>query len=90
MEKVGIKETLDVFEFAEHLSVKMVMALKDGIGLDDLRLLLDAELYKKGKDAVENIKLVDDEIKDLDLNEGEELASRGVLMAKNIAAALKG
>lgn len=86
---LGIEETMDVLNFAEYTSVKIVKALKDGIGFEDFQLLLDKEIYLKGKAAIENHKQIPAEIKDLDLNEGGQIAAKGVEMAKNIGAALK-
>lgn len=89
MEKHGIKETLEVLDFANLLAVKMIAALKDGAQLDDLKLLLDAELHAKGKAALDGFAIVKEELKDVSLDEAPELALKGIKMAKDVLEALK-
>lgn len=86
---MNIKETKELLDFCELLSVKMVKALKDGLGVDDAKVLLDAELWASGKAAVGGMSQVPAEMKDLDFQEAAELAVKAIHMAEAISRAAK-
>lgn len=75
-----IKETKEVLIALNEVTLVIAEALKDGFDAsEDLmivlnKLLLDEVFKAKIEAAFENISAVGDEIKDIDLNEGIELA----------------
>lgn len=88
-EKRGIKELLELVDFAEALTVKGIVAAKDGIGLEDTKLLVDPELWAKGKAAIDNVGEVGDEVKDIDVMEAKDLVVRAFDMVMAIVEATK-
>lgn len=76
---VGIKETKEALVGVNELAVLLVLRLKDGAGFDDImaiweKLGNDQEFKQKLSDAVKGISEVPAEVKDIDLNEGIDLA----------------
>jgi hypothetical protein len=76
MEKLGIKELVEVLDLAEHVAVKAVEASRDGLGLDDLAKLVDPLLWAKGRAAFVGAEQVPAEAKDLDIAEIRVLADK--------------
>lgn len=89
MEKIGIKETLEVLDLVEHVSVKTVEASRDGLGVEDLVKLVDPSLWVKGRAAVDGIGQVGAESKDLDISEVRALTDRLLVMVEKILEAAK-
>lgn len=78
-EKYGIKETKEALIGAIVLGVFVAERLRDGADLDDAKvlgekLLLDSAFRKKLQDAVDGMDMIDEEVDDLSLQEGIELA----------------
>jgi len=79
-EKHGVKESKEVLIGANEVSLVLVRLLKDGFQAgNDLSALVgelvsNEELKKALADAMDKIGKVDDELKDLSLSEGGELA----------------
>ncbi len=75
-----IKETKEVLVALNEVTLVIAEALKDGFdATEDLvailnKLVLDEAFKTKIEDAFENISAIGDELKDIDLNEGIELA----------------
>lgn len=90
MEKLGIKESLELLAGVELVAVTGIEVAKDGLGMDDLAKAV--ELVKKSEvlvEAVKGLNLVDDEVKDLDQAELLQLGAASFAMVKKIAAASK-
>ena len=83
-QKKGIQEVVELLDFAELAAVKVIAAGKDGFGLEDLSVLIDSELWSKGKLALEGVGQVGGEFKDLDGEEISLLVSKLFVMAKHI------
>lgn len=83
-EKKGIQNVIELLDFAELAAVKVIVAGKDGYALDDLSVLIDAELWSKGKLALEGVSDVGSEFKDLDAAEISALVGKLFVMAKHI------
>lgn len=93
-EKIGIKETKEVLEGLNVIAEEIISVAKDGIQVKDAAqivedLLLKPEFKAKLIAAVDNIKGVPAEIKDLDLVEGVELVKFEYDGVERIIKALK-
>ncbi len=78
MEKIELKETLELVKAVELLAVKAKIIIKDGIGAEDLAPAI--ELLKEINVILEGVKGADEavgELKDLDQ---EELVSLGLAL----------
>lgn len=84
-----IKETMEVMDFAEAVAVKVIVALKDGLSPADVAVLLDAELWAKGKVAVEGLAQIPGEVKDLSFDEAAQMSVKALKMAEAIVKAVK-
>lgn len=89
MEQKGIKETLEVLDFAEALGAKALGALKDGLQVSDAVAFLDKSLMDKGLLAAKGSGEVVSELKDLSFEEVQQLALRALAMAKALSEAAK-
>ena len=92
--KVGVKELSEGLEGANALSLYMVGALKDGLQVADLTGLLDKwkndeEFKAKLTAAAEGASKIPDEIKDIDVGEGIELAALQVKYVDDYIEAVK-
>ena len=88
-EKKGIKETIEVLDFLEDLGVKGIEVADDGLDVTDIPKLLDMDLYKSAKEAIDEMDEVDDELKDLSEEEAQVIAKRAVEIVYSIKAAVK-
>lgn len=75
----GIEESKELLVGVNEVALCLVTRLKDGLQLNDLtaimqKLLTDEEFKEKLQKAYEDVGDVKDEIKDLSLGEGLELA----------------
>jgi len=86
-EKKDIKNLLEVLDAAQGLVVVAIEQLKDGLSLDDIKIL--TANVGKLKTAVEGIGEVPEEIGDLDLGEVKELLAKAAEMVFAILAVLK-
>lgn len=94
MSQVGIKETKEALIGVNTLSLFLVERLKDGVQLDDAvavfgKLTADEEFKKIMGDAVEGIKAVPEEVKDLDVTEAVELITLQASFVPKFVEALK-
>ena len=92
--KIGIKETKEVLDGLNTVAEEIISVAKDGIQINDAAqivedLIVKPEFKAKLIAAVENIKGVPAEIKDLDLAEGVELVKFEYDGVKKIIEALK-
>jgi hypothetical protein len=87
MEKRGIKETLDVIEALEKVTLDILKAISDGISFDDINVIF-ANMGPL-KNAVEGISEIDDEMKDLDIQEIKALLDRATNLAFNLVDGVK-
>lgn len=90
MDKIGIKESLELLNGVEILAVASIEISKDGFGADDIAKAL--ELVKKSDaiiEAFKGIDQLDDEIKDLDQAELIQLGVASFSLVKKIAASIK-
>jgi hypothetical protein len=90
----GIKELKELLVAVNEVSLVLVKLLKDGIQLSDGmelvgKLVGDEEFKSKLAAAVEGITKLPAEIKDLDLQEGLELATVEIAFIPALVAALK-
>jgi hypothetical protein len=92
-EKHDIKETKEAIVALLAIGVFVAKRAKGGLDLSDLAALLeklkDDEFLAVVKAGVEGIEHVDDEIKDLDLSEGLELAGFAVPKLLDAVAQVK-
>lgn len=88
-EKKGIEELKAVLAFTNDAAVKAIAALKDGAQFSDLRVLMDPALALEAKAAYQGLAGLDDELKDLDLEEAEALVALCMANVKAIVAAVK-
>ena len=77
---LGIKETKEAFVGVNELALFLISRLKDGIGMDDAvaafqKLSTDEDFRNKLLEAVKGIEQVPAEIKDINMQEGMELAT---------------
>lgn len=93
---MDLKETREVLKGVEVLATKIIARIGDGVGVDDaIALATDGELRAAVTNAVNGIALVDDELKDLTLDETAELITAvtpvviGIIKAVKAAAAKK-
>lgn len=92
--KTGIKETKEAIIGLSDVSQLIISKAKDGLQMSDAmevvqKLLFDAEFKKVLEDAVNGIAVVPAEIKDLDVQEGIELAMLAIEEGKQVIEALK-
>lgn len=90
----GNKELKEALVGANALTLYMVGALKDGLQLEDVTDLLDKwkndeEFKKKLVDAAEGANKIPDEVKDMDVGEGIELAAVQVEFIDDYVEAVK-
>lgn len=83
----GIKETLDVIDAIEGLTIDTIESLKDGASLDDITVLF--KNLEPLKEALKGIDQIDDEMKDLDIEEIKMLTGKAVEMVFAIVAKVK-
>lgn len=93
-QKLGIKETKEVLDGLNVVAEEIISVAKDGIQVKDAAqivedLLLKPEFKSKLIAAVDNIKAVPAELKDLDLVEGVELVKFEYDGVERIIKALK-
>ena len=89
MSEVGIKETKEVISALKVLSETGVKAFADGVQITDLsHLSVLAAQFKTFQDAIEGIDKVDDEFKDLTLEEAKELVGEVFDLIEAIQAQL--
>lgn len=93
-EKLGIKETMEMLEGLNELSLFVIQKSKDGLQAKDgvelvEKLLLDADFKSKLSVAIEGINKVPAEIKDLDLNESFQLGKYEFEKIQEMVKALK-
>lgn len=91
---VGIKETKEALIGINELSIFLAKRLKDGVGVDDLAAAIDLlkndEAFKqKIMLAIDNIKAIPEEMKDVDMNEGIELVMTQVAYLPKLVDAFK-
>lgn len=82
-----IKETKELIAAVKKLSVDVIKGLKDGVQFDDINIIVGN--IDSIKVALEGISEVDDEIKDLDLNEIKDLVGDAIDMITAILEAVK-
>lgn len=88
--ELGIKESLEVIAAAKLVGVNVVAAAKDGIDMSDVQYAINiAKDSEKIVEAVKDVDLVDDEVKDLSQEELLQLGAAAFDMVKSIAAAAK-
>lgn len=89
--KYGIKNCKEVMELVKVVSLSMIGAIKvDGFQVDDLMSFLKSPEFEAAiGPALEDIKLVPEELKELDFFDGIALARSGYDLASQIIAALK-
>ena len=85
----GIKEVMEVLDLVEHLAVKGLDAAKDGIGIEDIAILLDPTLFAKANAAIGGLGDADDELKDLSIAEIKLVLDRLVDITAKVLTALK-
>lgn len=90
----GVKETRDVIKAVEKLAVVVTKHLKDGFqGTDAVAIITELatrpDVQAAVAEARDNIEAVKDEIKDVDVLEGCDLAVDGIGIAKAILTELK-
>ena len=92
-EKRGIKEVLDVMELSKAATLILIKRLKDGLGMDDVSFMIglanDEEFKMVLKQGLQDIKNVPAEIKDIDLNEGLQIATTLIASVPQFVLALK-
>lgn len=94
MEKVGIKEMKELLIAVNEVSVLLVKMFKDGVQLADAAALMAAiaaseELKEKLLAAYVGVGQIPAEMKDVDLQEGLELAGVQLSYIPKIVEALK-
>lgn len=89
MEKTttGIKETLELVQAVKGIALDSIDALKDGIDLDDIKILF--KNLDPLKTALEGIDKIDDEFKDLDVEEIKTIINEAVELVFAIIAKIK-
>lgn len=85
-DKKGLNELLEVLDLAEALTLKLMVAAKDGLSVADLALLIDADLLARARAAASGVSQVGDELKDVDLEEAGLLALRALKFLKTVRA----
>lgn len=87
---MDLKETKEVLKGVEVLATKIVARIGDGVGVDDvIALATDGELRNAVTAAVTGIGNVDDELKDLSVDEIAELVTAATPVIINIIKALR-
>ena len=92
--KVGVKETKEALVAVNEVSVLMAKRFKDGVQFEDFSAFYDAltkdeDFKAKTKAGWEGAKAIPDEVKDLDIGEGLELAAVQLDYVPAIIDALK-
>jgi hypothetical protein len=88
--ELGIKESLEVIAAAKLVGVNVVAAAKDGLDFSDAQYAINiAKDSEKIVEAVKDIGLVDDEVKDLSQEELLQLGMAAFDLVKSVAAANK-
>lgn len=82
-----IKELKEVLDAVDSITFTILDAAKDGFQFTDISTLLP--VFQKAKDALDGIKTVGEEVKDLDLNETKELVQWGVGFAFGLLEKIK-
>ena len=90
----GIVETKQAFVAVNEIGVYLAGKLKNGFQLSDAtdfvaKLVGDAEFQKVLKDAIEGATTIPDELGDIDLAEGLELATLALSYVPKYVEALK-
>lgn len=93
-EKLGVKETKEALIGFNELSLYLIGKFKDGVQLSDVTaivadIMAGHEIKEHITKALENVKAVPAEIKDLDLSEGLELGMYQAMQVPKILDALK-
>jgi hypothetical protein len=87
---VELKETKEVLRGVDVLATKIIARIADGVGVDDaIALATDGELRAAVTAAVNGIGLVDDELRDLTLDETAELIAAVTPVVLNIIKAIR-
>jgi len=94
MEKVGIKETKELLDGLNELSLEIISVAKDGLQVKDAaQIVMDIMMKPEFKDklakAIDGVGIIPQEIKDIDLEEGVELVKFEYDGVKKIMEALK-
>lgn len=92
--KVGIKETKELLDGLNSIAEEIISVAKDGIQIQDAiqiveDLITKPEFKAKLVAAVQNVKDIPAEIKDIDLSEGVELVQFEYNGVQRIIEALK-
>lgn len=79
MSKHGIKETKEMLEGIHEITLFLITIFKDGVDFSDFgaiwdKITDDADFRAKVEAAYEGYKKIPEELKDLELDEGLELA----------------
>ena len=82
-----IKELKEVLDAVDTSVFTILDAAKDGFQFNDLSAILP--VFQKVKDAMDGIKNVNEEIKDLDINETKELIQWGINFSFNLLEKIK-
>ena len=89
-EKIDIKETKELALGIMKLSMITMKHVKDGVDLEDaLKVLLEAAMDPEIKAALDGIKKVEDEAKDIDASEAVELVMAIAPKALELVQAIK-
>lgn len=83
----SLKETKELIFAVKMLTIDALKAAEDGISFDDLNVVF--KNIGNIKTAIEDIKAIGDEMKDLQPEEIKELVSEGVDLVFEIVAAVK-
>lgn len=87
----GIQETKDALEAVNLLSMSLIKIFKKHLGVVEIgaALLGDEELKAALVKAFDGISKIPDEVKDLDMNEGMELAIAQIQLIPKLIEVLK-
>lgn len=89
-EKAGIKETKELMLGLEKLILLMLSRFKDGVGIDDMGVIMAAVFTNhEFRDAINGISNLKKEFSDLDAGEVVELVTISAQMVPKILATLK-
>ena len=91
---MGIKELKEAVEAINEIAILLCERFKDGLGVDDAvaiydKIKEDADFKAKMIAAYDNYKLIPEEIKDIDISEGLEVAVIQIGYVSKIIEALK-
>ena len=92
---VGINETLEMFDFADMISVYLIRRLRDGADYGDAmdffqKITMDPEFKGIMNKGLEGREKIMGELGDITFNEGTQLVERGLTMTKHIVEAIRG